>query len=275
MNTMSSSFEKAEPFLTSAWSLQEHHATYLFSKTLTNTSEPAEETLAPSLTNACVRFDRPQEGIVVACPVQHLLGVDMGTSNGESVRDVWCRHRDLVIVYEPVDPRQLCATLMWRMHHEPAQRNPLLDSAEIVWCELVLSTQTSRIESDSHLKVVSILCGTDILCAEWKNDSWKWTENNSINAFTRALLIRHENESSTLVAVHPLDSCRLSVHKQMNPLNHKWTIRVEFCLFSSLVEKGVILRSRAMATIGPSRDDTLWATPLLDRFRLSEPVLTT
>jgi hypothetical protein len=61
----------------------------------------------------------------------------------------------------------------------------------------------------------------------------------------------------------------------MNPLNHKWTIRVEFCLFSSLVEKGVILRSRAMATIGPSRDDTLWATPLLDRFRLSEPVLTT
>ena len=165
---MSSSFEKAEPFLTSAWSLQEHDATYLFSKTLTNSNEPAEETLAPSLTNACVRFDRPQEGIVVACPVQHLLGVDMGTSNGESVRDVWCRHRDLVIVYEPVDPRQLCATLMWRMHHEPAQRNPLLDSAEIVWCELVLSTQTSRIESDSHLKVVSILCGTDILCAEWK-----------------------------------------------------------------------------------------------------------
>jgi len=49
-------------------------------------------------------------------------------------------------------------------------------------------------------------------------------------------------------------------------------IRPEFWLFWSLIEKGVILRSRAMTSEGPIHGDTLRATTLLDRFAQFEPV---
>jgi len=49
-------------------------------------------------------------------------------------------------------------------------------------------------------------------------------------------------------------------------------IRPEFWLFSSLTEKRVILRSRAMASYGPIHGDAFWATTKLDRFAQFEPV---
>ena len=48
---------------------------------------------------------------------------------------------------------------------------------------------------------------------------------------------------------------------------------VECWLFSSTVEKGVLLRSRVLAAVGPSVGDTDWATPLADRFAASAPIL--
>ncbi|MFM8377790.1 MAG: hypothetical protein ACKOB1_00535, partial [Planctomycetia bacterium] len=44
-------------------------------------------------------------------------------------------------------------------------------------------------------------------------------------------------------------------------------------LFSSAVEKGVLLRSRVRAAIGPADGDTAWAEAIADAFAGSPPVL--
>jgi hypothetical protein len=50
---------------------------------------------------------------------------------------------------------------------------------------------------------------------------------------------------------------------------------VECWLFSTALEKGVLLRSRVLAAIGPAADATLWAADLAASFAASPPMLTT
>ena len=49
---------------------------------------------------------------------------------------------------------------------------------------------------------------------------------------------------------------------------------VECWIFSSAIEKGVLLRSRVLAAIGPTTGDLEWASGLATAFSASEPMLT-
>jgi hypothetical protein len=202
--------------------------------------------------DACgtVDLDEPQGGIAIESnrggAGDHLLGLDLRSEC--RLAEHWIRGRDVTAVYEPGDARRLRATAMWRLAAATAEST---DRRVAAW-ELVVSAQTSLLESDPTLAVVSSVAATDIRPLE-----------------SNGLLARRDDGSSVVVIVHP-DDLRTIEFEQQGP---RATICCE--LFSSAVEKGVLLRSRVLAAIGPSADDTAWAAALARSFAASPPMLTT
>lgn len=205
-------------------------------------------------TTACASarldLDDPAAGIVMqtgAPEADALLAVDLGALHNTSGRvrltDHWVRGADVAAVYEPVDPRRLRATAMWRSHDgSPA--------GAAVW-ELVLSAQTSLVESDAALTVACTLTGGVV---PWDTAG--------------ALLVRRAG-SSALVAVHPADARGMTVTAA------EGRVRAECPLFSTTIEKGVLLRGRVLAAIGPVAGDVDWARAAVAVFAAAEPPLTT
>jgi putative heme iron utilization protein len=63
--------------------------------------------------------------------------------------------------------------------------------------------------------------------------------------------------------------------RQIRVDRHGSRTTISCWLFSSAVEKGVLLRSRVLAAIGPTANDTAWAAALAAAFAHSPPILTT
>jgi hypothetical protein len=70
-----------------------------------------------------------------------------------------------------------------------------------------------------------------------------------------------------LVAAHPGDARRLTIRRDGT------RIVVECWLFSTALEKGVLLRSRVLAAVGSAADATRWAGDLAAKFAASPPML--
>lgn len=189
--------------------------------------------------------------------VDHLLGLDLGVACPAA--DRWLRAVDLTVVYEPADPRRLRATAMWRLH--PAT------GAVAVW-ELIVSAQTAILQSDPGLAVVSDVAGDESL---WAASAGRWapTGGDAPPADTASVLVRRRGTSSVLIAVHPADVHHITVER------HGDRIRIGCRLFSDAIEKGVLLRGRVLAALGPDVGDTAWADPLIAAFAASPPPLTT
>lgn len=199
---------------------------------------------------ATIDLERPADGIAVARAAadgfDRLLGVDLRSPS--RLVEHWIRGGDVAAVYETADARRLRATAMWRLPR--AANGPPAPRGVTVW-ELVLSAQTSLLESDSSLAVSSLVAATNI-------------EPFGLGG----VLARRGDGTSLLIVVHPDDRRRVS-----------WTVQeggvsIACWLFSSAVEKGVLLRSRVRAAIGPADGDTAWAEALADAFAGSPPVLT-
>jgi len=188
-----------------------------------------------------------------------LLGLDLRTPSGDPrLADHWVRDRDLVGIYEPADPRRLRATAMWRSW----------EAAEAAW-ELIVSAQTSLVESDAAMAVRCDLAAGDLLGGRLAGGRVDWSLLPSVFPphGIDCLFVRRAADA-VLVAVHPADRRRLVPHRDGERL------RLECWLFSSLIEKGVLLRSRVLAAIGPAAE-TAWADVLVGRFAASPPPLTT
>jgi hypothetical protein len=199
-------------------------------------------------------------GETVLTEADRLLGLDLRPTRGEAgLVDHWVRGDDLVAVYEPVDPRRLRATAVWRPLPAPATG----------W-ELVVSAQTSLVESDSAVAVTSSLPVDEL---SWSRGAaagpaaWRPLEGLHCPPEANCLLVRH-GARAVLVAVHPADA-RQIVISRTGP-----RVDVECWLFSSALEKGVLLRSRVLAAIGPAAD-TAWAEAILTAFAAAPPPLTT
>jgi hypothetical protein len=224
---------------------------------------------AGSACSATVDLDQPRQGITLGSEgvssASTLLGLDLRSDCRLS--DHWVRGDDVTAVYEtadaPADARHLRTTAMWRQHPS--------DGATRAW-ELIASAQTSLLQSDSVLAVVSEIEATDILWGTCTDGVTHWHTNPSPEA-TCILLRRGEatdsNSTSVLVAAHPGDARRMTVRRDGK------RVIVECWLFSTELEKGVLLRSRVLAAIGPAADATRWAGDLAVRFAVSPPVLTT
>jgi hypothetical protein len=198
--------------------------------------------------DASIDLDRPTDGIAVAsraAEADHLLGIDLRSAARLAER--WSRGADVTAVYETTDARRLRATAMWRLDSAA----PALSREIAVW-ELVISAQTSLLESDSSLAVVSRVAATDLV---------------TIGA--GGVLARRGDRTSALIIVHPDDLKKVSYeHRAGRGTITCW-------LFSSAVEKGVLLRSRVLAAIGPAEGDNHWAAAIAETFATSPPMLTT
>lgn len=198
--------------------------------------------------DASIDLDRPIDGIAVAAQAadaDHLLGIDL--RSGARLAERWARGGDVTAVYETTDARRLRATAMWRLAAFDSAR----PAGVAVW-ELVISAQTSLLESDSSLAVVSLVAATEL-----------------VPVGDGGVLARRGDGTSALILVHPDDLKKVSFEHGAGRGS------ISCWLFSSAVEKGVLLRSRVLAAIGPTESDTAWAAALAKTFAASPPVLTT
>ena len=218
-----------------------------------------------SVMPTAIELDRPRQGITLAAPgagtAAQLLGLDLRSDY--RLADHWVRGDDVTAVYESNDARHLRTTAMWRL--SPS------GGATRAW-ELVASAQTSLLQSDSVMAVVSEIDATDILWGTCKDGTVHWHSAPSPDA--TCVLVQHGGATgpaamSVLVAAHPGDARRMTVRR-----DGERTL-VECWLFSTALEKGVLLRSRMLAAIGPSTDATHWAAELVSTFAASPPMLTT
>ncbi len=244
---------------TAGWTLEA-----LVAKHAVDASATWPGTLRPGTPSAQVQLDRPAAGIGFAggeppWPFS-LLGLVLDPAAERAAgehhdvippTDRWVRGDDVVAVYEPRDPRSLKATAMWR-------RWPTGSPAVVAW-ELVVSCQTSLLASDATVIVRSRVPAGEI-----------------ISPTAAAALARSAPGPSVLVATHPLEARRLAIRP--DPLGGpEFTapVAIECHLFPSVVEKGVLLRGRVLAAVGPRENDAEWSAGLLDRFAASPPPLTT
>ena len=211
---------------------------------------------------ATIDLDQPRQGITLAgggcSSASTLLGIDLRSEC--RLADHWLRGDDITAVYESADDRQLRTTAMWRLHPS--------DGVTRTW-ELVASAQTSLLQSDSVLAVVSEIDATDILWGTRSAGAVRWHADPTPEA--TCVLMRRDDPSGTsvLVAAHPGDARRMTVRKDGK------RVIVECWLFSTELEKGVLLRSRVLAAIGPAADANRWAGDLAAKFAASPPMLTT
>lgn len=218
-----------------------------------------------SVIPAEIDLDRPRRGIALAgsagTTADAILGLDLRSDS--RLADHWMRGDDVTAIYETVDARRLRTTAMWRL--APS------DGATRAW-ELVVSSQTSLLQSDSFVAVVSEIDGGVTLWGTFRNGDVHWRAAPSPEA--TCVLVQRCGPSgsagtSVLVAAHPDDARRVTLGKDGGR-----TV-IECWLFSTALEKGVLLRSRVLAAVGPTADATEWATRLTNTFAASPPMLTT
>ena len=220
---------------------------------------------AGSILPAAIDLDQPRQGIAIAgegvASASTLLGLDLRSEC--RLTDHWLRGNDVLAVYESADARHLRTTAMWRLHPS--------EGATRAW-QLIASAQTSLLQSDSVLAVVSEIDATDIVWGTCTNAAVQWHTDPSPDA-TCVLLGRSgangSGDTSVLVATHPGDVRRMTVRSDGT------RAVVECWLFSTALEKGVLLRSRVLAAVGPAADATRWAGDLAVKFAVSPPMLTT
>jgi len=215
--------------------------------------------------SAAIDLDQPRQGITLegqgVPSASTLLGLDLRSEC--RLTDHWVRGDDVTAVYESADARHLRTTAMWRLHPS--------DGATRAW-ELIASAQTSLLQSDSVLAVVSEIDATDILWGTCSDGAVRWHAAESSDA--TCVLVRRDRTdtsagTSVLVAAHPGDARRMTVRRDGT------RVVVECWLFSTALEKGVLLRSRMLAAVGPAADATRWAGDLAAKFAASPPMLTT
>jgi len=232
-----------------AWSLAGRHATCLHGG------------LA-----AVLDLDALRTGLAVLQPgataADHLLGVDLDAES--RCVDAWCRGGDFTAVHETLDGGRLRATAMWRA------TPPWLDGTHGAWCrELVVSAQTPILETAPQIGVVADIAAERVAPVAWAAGH---LEPASPGVEPHGFLITVPGDRAVLFLVHPLDA------RAATAAIVAGRARITATLFPSAVEKGVLLRSRVLAAIGPARTATgpgSWAATIATAFATSEPVLTT
>lgn len=177
--------------------------------------------------------------------------------------DHWIRGEDVTAVYESSDGCSLRATAMWRcVRGEP----------DVHAWQLVASVQTALPTTEPDVAVVSAATATDMLWGGIAEGGLRW-QSERPPAPTCVLFAREgatpKETRSVLVALHP---------GEFHDFDLSWHGRravVESRLFAAPLEKGVLLRSRVLAAIGPAERGATWATRLVDTFFAAPPLLTT
>ncbi len=220
-----------------------------------------------------VRLDlaHPSAGLVTTTG-DHLLGLDLGLDPGQERPPVdrWVRGDDITATWEPGDERELRATGLWRQLHLPAIDGPRVaggGTGVVAW-ELIASATTRLLRADSTLAVTSDLDVGSVLMAAWERGV-PLPFLPGIDPHKGLVLVRRSRAPSVLLMLHPSDHQAVSVERCGE------RTRIGCWLFPTGVEKGVLLRSRVLAAIGPAEGDMTWAADLATWFAASPPELAT
>lgn len=210
-----------------------------------------------------VRFDlsAPSSGLVTA-DGDGLLGIDFGVER--SPRDAWARGDDLIAVWESGDDRDLVTTGLWRRHVGQG----LAEIRDVAAFVIVASATTRLLQADATLAVTHSIAADDVLSGRWDGDR-AGPLGSAVDPRHGIHLLRRTGGRSVLVAIHPSDHQATTIERGGG------RVRVACWLFPAGVEKGVLLRSRVLAAIGPAEGDLEWAGRLAARFAALPPELST
>lgn len=211
---------------------------------------------------ARVDLAAPSQGLTTS-DGDRLLGLDLG-SDGEAT-DAWIRGADLTACWEPQDDRGLRATALWRCHCDGSRLT--LPPDVLAW-ELIASATSRRLHADATLTVTADVAATAVLAAAFAGDRpASFTPPGDPRQ--AVFMIRRDGPTSVALVVHPGDRHATTV----TTASHR--ARFGCRLFASGVEKGVLLRSRVLAALGPAAGDVAWITSLAERFAALPPELST
>ena len=182
--------------------------------------------------------------------------------------EAWTRGADLTAIYEPGDDRGLRITAMWRLGEEEPAR------AGVSSWQLVLSAQTSLLATAAELTVLADVANAGtITTGRWRGTAVDWeADPHGIARCVRLCPSGAASGECLVIAIHPDDSGVV----ECSP-TQAGGVEIRCRLFPSSVEKGVLLRSRVLAALGPlaSADDGAdWSATMLEQFAGSEPILT-
>lgn len=195
----------------------------------------------------------------------------------------WVRGIDLTAIYEPDDARRLRITATWR------RRTDLVPSedADVATWQLVLSAQTSVLETTPSMNVVSRVPSGEVIETFGVSDSIQAVVANRRPqaVIGHGVLMRAGGDFGVLLACHPFDSAEPATphpttHPQPTIQVHAPTgpdgcASIMCSIFGTSLEKGVILRGRILAAIGPAVRCGTWARNMLVSFSQEPPDLST
>ena len=204
---------------------------------------------------------------------EDLLGLDLGVELPPV--DHWARGDDVTATWESGDQRALRATGLWRHLTAPrghARLGVRTDVTGVSAWELIASATTGLLRSDSALAVVSDLRADSVLTSAWGEGAHPTLTpgvDPRNDAQTGIVLVRRSAGPSVLVMLHPSDHQAVSIER------HGSRTRIGCWLFPTGVEKGVLLRSRVLAAIGPADGDLAWSAEVARWFAAAPPDLAT
>ena len=175
------------------------------------------------------------------------------------LHDVYVRGRDLIATYEQLPGAAVQPQLYWR----------LLEHADLsaVGVQLLISMQTSLLDSEPKCTVESVLPGARTAIWNWKEKTWWGSDAKDLNlrsdpsAGGFVTWFSAPKESNSYVEViYPDD--RVSQHITLG--------RSEACFFAEHLEKGVIRRSRIAGWLVPNTKLMESAVTPLQLFQLAQ-----
>lgn len=216
---------------------------------------------------SAIDLAHPQRGLEVMLPgatvPDRLLGIELEPDC--EYTEAWCRGADLTAVYETRAGGRLRATAMWRA--QPAW----LDASTDVWCrEAIVSVQTALLEDAPRISVGADLAGSRIERLAY--EAGRLDIAPAPERHAHGCLVIGPADRAVLFLAHPLDTRGVTARTAGG------RVHITAQVFPAAVEKGVLLRSRVLAAIGPAHDATApgsWVATLAAAFAASPPVLTT
>jgi hypothetical protein len=222
---------------------------------------------------------RPEQGIQLSgCnAAAELLAVRLPDRLANQFIDGWVRGGDAVSIHEPRNSRRLRATALWRLATGPAD----------LTVELVLSVQTSAVRSDGAIAVDCRLPATEVIPGISTGQQLEWLPpiptagvtqlpwRQLANAAVLCLLFRQSLAGRSLaICVRRDEGREISLQRRTLPERPEppsFTLTTWF--FPTLIEKGVLHRSRLSVTIGSPADDLAWAAAAAQSLASQPPLL--
>jgi len=222
---------------------------------------------------------RPQQGIQLSgCNAgAELLAVKLPDTPANQFVDGWVRGGDAVAIHEPQNSRRLRATALWRLATGPAD----------LTAELVLSVQTAAVRSDGAIAVDCRLPATEVIPGISAGQRIEWLPpiptagvaqlpwRRLADAAVLCLLFRQSLAGRSLaICVRRDEGREVSLQRRTLPERPElpsFTLTTWF--FPTLIEKGVLHRSRLAVTLGSPAADLEWAAAAARSLASQPPLL--